>query len=169
MTKRANRLTVSVVLTTCLVEFAVTGCASTPPTVEPIPLAVSAEADSALREPCAATIRGAALAGRRVYREKEVDSAANLIFENRGPKYPGVSGELRVEYVVDSSGHADMTTLRPVVPADQALFVSARNFLPSASFKPARLSGHPVAQCVLQSFQFVFAGSDRPGQVAPNH
>ena len=163
MRERANRLAVSIAMTTAVLCVAAMGCASAAP-AKPIPLAVSAEADSALREPCAATIRGAELAGRRVYREKEVDSAADLIFENRGPKYPGVSGDVRVEYVVDSSGHADMATLRPVVPVNPDLFVSVRNYLPSAKLKPARLGGHPVAQCVIQSFQFVFAGYDRPPQ-----
>ena len=49
---------------------------------------VSAESDSASRTPCEATIGREAAAGRHVYRDSEVDQKPELIFENRGPKFP---------------------------------------------------------------------------------
>jgi hypothetical protein len=33
--------------------------------------------------------------------------------------------------------------------------ISIRDFLSSATFKPARVAGHPVPQCLKQTFQFV--------------
>jgi hypothetical protein len=147
-------------LTAVVFWIATAACASNSPP-KPIPLAVSAEADSALRVPCEATIRGAATLGRRVYREKEADTAASLIFENRGPKYPGESGTVETEFVVDSAGRADMATLRPLLPASAVLFASIRDFLPSAKFKPARIHGLPVNQCVNERFEFVFPGEGK--------
>lgn len=151
MKNRANWFVILIALVA--VVLSATGCASTPPP-EPIPLPVSAAADSALRVPCEAAIRSAAAAGRRVYREKEVNSPVALIWENRGPTYPGESGTIEVELVVDSAGHADMATVRPLRPAPRALFATVREFYPTARFKPARVGGIPVTQCAQQKFVF---------------
>jgi hypothetical protein len=158
--KRATCFAMFAAPTAALLWLAAPGCASSPPLPpEPIPPPISAELDSGLRMPCEGTIRHAAATGERVYREKEVDSAADMIWEKRGPKSPhGATGTVKIEFVVDSAGRADMRTLRPLLPAYPDLFVSVRTFLPSAKYKPARVGGHPVAQCVNQTFVFEFRG-----------
>jgi len=154
VTKRANRLGISIAPLAAPLWFAITGCASGPPP-EPTPLPVSAEADSTLRVPCEAAIRKAAAGGQRVYRENEVEPAAELIWEGRGPKYPGEIGTLQVEFVVDSTGRVDMTTLRPLTPASPNLFRSVRVFMATARFAPALIGERPVSQCRKFESQFV--------------
>ena len=137
-----------------LLCVAITGCASGP-TPEPVPLPVSAEADSTLRVPCQAAIRRAAAAGQRVYLEKEVEAPAELIWEGRGPKYTGEVGTIHVEFVVDSTGRVDMTTLRPLTQASSTLFRSVRVFMSTAKFAPALIGGSPVSQCRMFESQSV--------------
>lgn len=146
MTNRANRAGITIAPLAALSWVVITACASGP-APEPTPLPVSAEADSALRVPCEAAVRKSAVGGQRVYRDKEVDSPTDLIWEGRGPKYPGETGSVRVEFVVDSSGRVDMATLRPLAPASSALFGSVRTFMATARFEPAGIAGLPVAQC----------------------
>jgi hypothetical protein len=142
-----------VLLALVAVVLLATECGSAPPP-EPVPLPVSVSADSALRVPCEAAIRSAATVGRRVYREKEVNSPVALIMDNRGPTHPGESGTIEVELVVDSAGRADMATVRPLRPASNALLAAVREFYPTAKFKPGRVAGIPVAVCAQQKFVF---------------
>jgi len=138
------------------------GCAGAP-AAAPLPMPVSAEADSALRVPCEATIRRAATSGRRVYREAEVVKPAELVFENRGPRHPepGGGATIKVEFVIDSVGRADMATFRPLRPAPTDYLRSVWEFVQSSKFTPARIGTRAVAQCGLQSFDFRSDYNDR--------
>jgi hypothetical protein len=130
-------------------------CAPSVPRILPNP--VSAETDSLARTPCEATIRDEAVAGRRVYRESEVDQKPELIFEHRGPKFPNEpqpGTDVRVEFVVDPSGRADMSTFRPLYPVPADFLESVMDFMPTAKFKVGLLAGRAVAVCALQTFQF---------------
>jgi hypothetical protein len=128
----------------------------------PLPAPLSAEADVPSRVPCELAVRRGAAAGKHIYRESEVDEKAVIVLVNqRGPKYPldeksqGVAARVLTEVVVDSLGTADAATFRPLEPAPTSFLVSIREFLPTATFTPARVGGHPVAQCLKSTFQFV--------------
>ena len=138
--------------------------------VPPLPAPLSAEVDSASRIPCNLIIESAAAAGKRVYRKSEVDSSAELVLVNhRGPEYPNerteaVPATVTVQLVIDSSGVADLSTFRPVETGLPEFVFSVREFLRTATYKPARVGGHHVAECALQTFQFVPTYYHRAGE-----
>lgn len=138
--------------------------------VPPVPAPLSAEVDSASRIPCSLIVHRAATAGKRVYRESEVDSSAELVLVNhRGPEYPNerteaIPATVTVRLVIDSSGVADLSTFRPVETAPPDFVLSVREFLRTATYKPARVGGHHVAECALQTFQFVPTYYRRAGE-----
>lgn len=111
----------------------------------------------ASRAACDSIVNRAATAGQRIYRESEVEVPAEFIFENRGPKYPRAyeAANVRTVFVVDSTGQPDTTTLEFIQPVTEPFLLSIKTYLPSARYKPARLAGHAVPQCVKQSFVFV--------------
>jgi TonB family protein len=80
------------------------------------------------------------------------------------PEYPaslrpeGVSGGVLAEFVVDSTGHADVSTLE-VLHSDNRLFTAAvRKALPNMRFIPAESSGHRVPQRLQMPFSFTAGG-----------
>ena len=125
-------------------------------------------ARSAAQAACDKVINRAASSGQRVFRESEVATPAELIFENRGPRYPGTrepasggaaptppeAATVRSVFVVDSTGHADVTTFQSIEPVPDKFLRSVQAYLPTARFKPARIAEGAVAQCVVQSFVF---------------
>jgi TonB family protein len=80
------------------------------------------------------------------------------------PEYPpalrsdGVSGTVLAEFVVDSTGRADPSTLE-VLRSDNQLFTMAvRRALPNMRFIPAESSGHRVSQRLQLPFTFTAGG-----------
>lgn len=78
----------------------------------------------------------------------------------QGPAYPdmlrtaGIEGAVLAEFVVDTTGRADMSTFR-ALKSDNDLFTAAvRNALQRMRFLPAEVGGHKVKQLVQQPFQF---------------
>lgn len=92
---------------------------------------------------------------------------------NVSPAYPpnlqrdGVSGQVVMQYVVDTLGRADMTTLRTVRGTHHEFATAVRLALPRMRFQPAELGGRRVRQLVQQAFAFevgrapTTAGPDR--------
>jgi TonB family protein len=76
------------------------------------------------------------------------------------PLYPerlsraGVAGSVRVEYVVLLSGRVDSASVRVIASTEPAFTTSVISALLSASFKPARRRGRPVAVLVQQTIRF---------------
>jgi TonB family protein len=76
------------------------------------------------------------------------------------PRYPallkaaGIAGEVAVTVVVDTSGLADMATLRIERSTHASFTESVRAAIPYMRFLPARLNGVPVRQCIIQPFAF---------------
>jgi hypothetical protein len=126
----------------------------------------------ASRVACDSIIGHAASMGQRVYRKSEVDVAADVIFQNLRPKYPDgpqpaappmttntqEAATVRSVFVVDSTGRPDTTTFQSIAPVPDKFLQSVTVYLPNARYKPARLAGRAVAECVEQTFAFVLGG-----------
>ncbi len=76
------------------------------------------------------------------------------------PAYPemlrtaGVEGQVLAQFVVDTTGRADMSTFK-VLKTDNELFsISVKNALPRMRFLPAEVGGKKVKQVVQQPFGF---------------
>jgi protein TonB len=77
-----------------------------------------------------------------------------------GPSYPdmlrsaGIEGTVLAQFVVDTTGRAEMNTFK-VLKSDNDLFsTSVKNYLGRARFLPAEVGGRKVKQLVQQPFQF---------------
>jgi protein TonB len=65
-----------------------------------------------------------------------------------------------VQFVVDTSGHADTTTFK-VLKTNHAMFTTAvRQVLPDLTFTPAEIAGRKVRQLVQMPFQFSLGRPD---------
>jgi periplasmic protein TonB len=90
----------------------------------------------------------------------DVERMAVPLEDNPRPRYPfsllsmGVEGNVVVQFVVDSTGKADMRSLR-IVRSTHELFARAvRAVLPRLRFLPAEVGGNRVDVLVEQPFQF---------------
>jgi TonB family protein len=79
---------------------------------------------------------------------------------NVAPHFPdslriaGTSGEVLAQFVVDTTGYADMTQFR-VLKSTHALFTQAvKDALPKMEFTPAEIGGRRVRQLVQMPFSF---------------
>jgi protein TonB len=96
-----------------------------------------------------------------VYSTHQVEKIAVALHGNPQPYYPDqlrqarVQGRVSVEFIVDTTGRADTTSLR-VVRSQHVLFTDAvRAVLPYLYFLPAEVDGRKVRMRVLQPFSFV--------------
>lgn len=121
-----------------------------------------------------------------VFSELEVDSSVARYPGSAAPAYPaemlrqGVQGSVTTQYVVDTTGFADTTSLR-IVRASHPDFVNAvRAALPYMRFFPAKVGTRHVRQLVEQEFTFKIEQAatqaaetkkpeaDKPTQARPN-
>jgi periplasmic protein TonB len=79
---------------------------------------------------------------------------------SQGPAYPdmlrtaGIEGTVLAQFVVDTTGRADMSTYK-ALKSDNDLFTTAvKNALQRMRFLPAEVGGRKVKQLVQQPFQF---------------
>ncbi|MCA0376497.1 MAG: energy transducer TonB [Gemmatimonadetes bacterium] len=79
---------------------------------------------------------------------------------SQGPAYPdmlrsaGIEGTVLAQFVVDTTGRADMSTFK-ALKSDNDLFTTAvKNALQRMRFLPAEVGGRKVKQLVQQPFQF---------------
>ncbi len=98
--------------------------------------------------------------GEEAWPAHRVEKAVAMHPDSPPPSYPGtlrarmVEGEVRVRFVVDSSGRVDLARVT-IVHTDHALFTHAvETALPRLRYRPAEVGGRPVAQLVEQSFTF---------------
>ena len=89
-----------------------------------------------------------------------VDKPAMALADNPPPRYPevlrrnGVRGEVTVEVVIDTTGRAEMESLRFIASDHPLLSDAVRSALGRAQFLPAETAGRKVRMWVRQSFVF---------------
>lgn len=98
------------------------------------------------------------------YFEFQVMKSVRALPNQPTPRYPesmrksGIQGEVLAQFVVDTLGHADMSTFK-VLRSNAAEFTNAvRVALPQMSFEPAELQNRKVRQVVQMPFHFCFSG-----------
>lgn len=99
-------------------------------------------------------------ATNQTFFEFQVEKPAEMLAESPKPKYPsvlessGIAGEVQAQFVVSSSGKADMDSFKVLKSTNELFTQAVKNVLPRMRFSPAMIGGKPVNQLVQQSFQF---------------
>jgi protein TonB len=76
------------------------------------------------------------------------------------PRYPdilkqaGVEGEVLAQFVVDTTGRAEMNTFKVLKSTHELFTIAVKNALSTMRFYPAEVGGHKVKQLVQQPFNF---------------
>ena len=108
--------------------------------------------------------------GQRTYIASQVDKPVVPERYNAPPEYPEpllrgrVEGTVLAQFTVDTTGRADVTTLKVLKPADPLFIQAVRNALPNMKFSPAKLNGRKVKQVVRAPFAFRIACVARSGR-----
>jgi protein TonB len=96
----------------------------------------------------------------QTFYEFQVEKQVQPMPNNPAPRYPdmlrsaNVEGEVLAQFVVDTTGRADMSTFK-VLKETHAMFTSAvKSSLPNMKFYPAEVGGRKVKQLVQMPFQF---------------
>jgi protein TonB len=93
------------------------------------------------------------------YLEAEVDDPVNPVNIPK-PRYPpvmqqaGIAGSVDVQYVVDTTGHAERSSWKVLRSTNKAFEEPAREAIMKGVFKPARIRGKAVRQLVQQKISF---------------
>jgi protein TonB len=94
------------------------------------------------------------------YFDFQVEKQAGPVPGNVPPRYPemlhsaGIEGEVLAQFVIDTTGRADMSTFK-IIKASHDLFGSSvKEALPRMRFYPAEVGGHKVKELVQQPFSF---------------
>jgi protein TonB len=96
----------------------------------------------------------------QTYFDFQVEKPAEMLPESPKPKYPsvlessGIAGEVQAQFVVNSSGKADMDSFKVLKSTNELFTQAVKNVLPRMKFSPAMIGGKPVNQLVQQLFQF---------------
>jgi protein TonB len=96
----------------------------------------------------------------QTYFEFQVEKPAEMLQDSPKPKYPsvlessGIAGEVQAQFVVNSSGKADLESFKVLKSTNELFTQSVKSVLPRMRFSPAQIGGKPVNQLVQQSFQF---------------
>jgi protein TonB len=98
--------------------------------------------------------------GDQPYFDFQVEKPVVMAPGTTGPAYPdmlrsaGIEGTVLAQFVVDTTGRAEMSTIK-ALKSDNALFETAvKNALQRMRFLPAEVGGRKVKQLVQQPFQF---------------
>jgi TonB family protein len=95
-----------------------------------------------------------------VFTQLEVDSTVSRYPGSASPAYPvemlkqGVQGSVVTQYVVDTTGFADTTSLKIMSMTHEQFADAVRAALPYMRFSPAKVGSKKVRQLVEQEFSF---------------
>ena len=98
--------------------------------------------------------------GEEVMTVLQVDTAAARVDESAAPPYPAamlarrIEGSVAVQYVVDTSGHADTASFVVLSTTHQDFAKSVKATLPYMRFRAAIMNAQKVPQLVQQLFSF---------------
>ena len=98
------------------------------------------------------------------YFEFQVMTPVRALPNQPTPRYPesmrksGIQGEVLAQFVVDTLGHADMSTFKVLRSTATEFSNAVRVALPLMSFVPAELQNRKVRQIVQMPFNFCFNG-----------
>ncbi len=96
----------------------------------------------------------------QAYFEFQVDKPAADLPNNPTPRFPAslqaaqVSGEVLAEFVVDTTGRAQMGTFKVLKSTNEQFTSAVRSALPGYRFYPAEAAGRKVRQVVQKAFSF---------------
>jgi periplasmic protein TonB len=96
----------------------------------------------------------------QAYFEFQVEKQVAPASGNPGPRYPdmlrsaNVEGEVLAQFVVDTTGRADMGTFKILKSSHDLFTNSVRSVLPNMRFYAAEIGGRKVKQLVQMPFQF---------------
>lgn len=105
-------------------------------------------------------IVGAAPVENQTYFEYQVEKPVMAVPGSPTPRYPdilksaGVEGEVVVAFVVDTTGRADIGSLKILKSTHELFAAAVRTALPQMRFLPAEVGGKKVKQLVQQPFAF---------------
>jgi protein TonB len=94
------------------------------------------------------------------YFEFQVEKPVLAREGNPAPKYPdilrsaNITGEVVAQFVVDTTGRAEMKTFKALSSSHELFTASVRNALAQMRFYPAEVGGRKVKQLVQQAFRF---------------
>ncbi len=93
------------------------------------------------------------------YLQDQVDDPVRPISQP-SPRYPpvlqqaGITGRVELQYVVDTTGHAERASLKVLSSSNKNFERPAREVIMKSVFKPARIRGRAVRQLVMQAISF---------------
>lgn len=114
---------------------------------------------SPVPRPCQAGCVGTDSTSTTVFREELVDEPATVLTQP-APVYPpllkaaGIEGRVVLEFVVDTLGAVEPSTVRSLESTHGAFEESARRTVLASRFAPARIRGTAVRQLVRQGVSF---------------
>lgn len=147
------------------VEELLTAPSDVPPAIPPITPGPALDPSVLRRALAPGTLVRAApgpAAADRILAAGEVDEPATTLFQP-APRYPpvlqaaGFEGRVLLEFVIDTTGHAEPASLRVIERTREGFDVAALETLQRSLFRPARIGGRPVRQRTLQWVVFRIA------------
>lgn len=107
-----------------------------------------------------------------VFSVLDVDSEVVRYASSAGPNYPpslleaGIEGVVESEFVVDTTGWVDLTSVKIMFATDPEFSRSVQQALNQMQFRPALRGTHKVRQLVHQRFTFHIQGPPPTGDAA---
>lgn len=95
----------------------------------------------------------------QVFQSSQLDDPAQRI-SGPDPRFPpvmasaGISGSVDLEYIVDTTGHAEPNSIKVIAKTHEAFVEPAKETILKSVYRPARYKGEPVRQQVRQRISF---------------